>query len=87
MDAERNGLDAAWPAMCRGMKESFCALVHNARSLLDTFKCFQPQETPDGGGDLPRISRVLQVRMGAALCTLCNEMCERPPDPLTSILS
>lgn len=55
MDAERNGLDAAWSAMCQGMKESFCALVHNAWSLLDTFKCFQPQEKPDGGGDLPRI--------------------------------
>lgn len=43
MDAERNGLDAAWPAV-RGMKESFCTRMHNACSLLDTFKCFQPQE-------------------------------------------
>lgn len=49
MDAERNGLDAAWPAMYRGMKESFCALVHDAGSLLDTFKCFQPQEKPERG--------------------------------------
>lgn len=44
MDAERNGLDAAWPAMCRGMKESFCAPVHNARPLLDAFRCLQAAE-------------------------------------------
>lgn len=86
MDARQNGSEAAPPAMCRGMKESFCAPVHNAWSLLDTVKCFQPQEKPDGGGDLPGFSQVLQDRLGTALCTLCNEMCERPPDPLTSIL-
>lgn len=79
MDAERNGLDAAWPAV-RGMKESFCTRMHNACSLLDTFKCFQPQEKKktDGGGGLPGIDGAFE---GSGACVGCVMRCAG--DPLT----
>lgn len=84
MDAEWNGLDAAWPAMCRGMKESFCALVHNAWSLLDTFKCFQPQEKPDGEGiylEFPGFCR----SGWAPRCVRCVMRCASDPPRPTNI--
>ncbi len=43
MDAKWNLFDTAWPVMRRGMKGSLCAPVHNAESLLEASKCFQPQ--------------------------------------------
>lgn len=81
----KDGCRAEW--IGRGLA---CDVPRHERKLLCAgAQCEAPagrvQVSPGGGGDSPALSWISPVRLSAALYTLCDEMCERPPDPLTSI--
>lgn len=93
MDAAPNEFDMTWTVMCRGVKESLCVFVLNVTSLLDTSISRQKSWFLEKDSQDKRIrcreftGNFQDSSRCTGLSTLCNEMSNRPPDPVTSILS